>query len=104
MQNLFFDTLSEAIDHFTKAGYQEDFEAEADAILANFSRKKYQTSELEIVDFYRFEGNTNPEDQALVLAIEAHDGTKGTLVMSMSYEHGQNTDLIKAIPYKNKPQ
>lgn len=34
----------------------------------------------EITQMYRFEGDTNPEDEAVVYAIESQDGHKGTLV------------------------
>ena len=40
---------------------------------------------------------TNPQDDAVVFALEATDGVKGTLVMSYSAEHNQNLELIKQI-------
>lgn len=95
-----FDTLSQAVDSLTKEGYKEDFEAEGNKIIGNFSRKEYLPHELSIVDSYRFEGDTDPENQAIVFAIEANDGTKGTLVMTYSAEHNQNVELIKNIPNK----
>lgn len=95
-----FDTLSEAVNTLTQEGYKEDFEAKENGIKALYSKKEYQPSELTIIDTYRFEGMTNPEDQATVFTIEANDGTKGTLVMSYSAEHGQNEELIQKIPMK----
>lgn len=95
-----FDTLSQAVDFLTQNGYKEGFEAENDRIIGNFSKKEYTPQELIIVDFYRFEGATDPDDQAVVFAIEANDGTKGTLIMTYSAEHNQNVELIKKIPYK----
>lgn len=97
-----FDSLSQAVDSFTKAGYEEDFEAEGDVIIGNFSRKEYAPDELTIVDSYRFEGDTNPEDESVVFAIEARDGTKGTLVMTYGANYNQNVELIKNIPYAKK--
>lgn len=93
-----FDTLSQAVNFLTKNGYKEGFEAGKDKIIGNFSKKEYTPEELMIVDFYRFEGTTAPQDQAIVFAINANDGTKGTLIMSYSAEHNQNVDLIKQIP------
>ena len=95
-----FDTLSEAVNTLTQNGYTEDFEAEDNYIKALYSKKEYQPSELSIVESYRFEGMTDPNDQAVVFALEALDGTKGTLVMSYSAEHGQNEELIKKIPFR----
>lgn len=98
MQKNDFDTISQAVNTLTSEGYKEDFEAEGNRIIGNFSRKEYQPEELKIVDSYRFEGDTNPEDQAIVFAIIAKDGMKGTLVMNYSAEHNQNIELIKQIP------
>ncbi|KAB5489976.1 MULTISPECIES: phosphoribosylpyrophosphate synthetase [Flagellimonas] len=94
-----FDTLSEAINTLTQEGYEEDFEAGDNCIKALYSKKEYQPDALKIVNSYRFEGMTNPEDQATVFTIEATDGTKGTMVMSYSAEHNQNEELIKKIPF-----
>lgn len=95
-----FDTLSQAVNFLTQNGYKEGFEAGNDKIIGNFSKKEYTPQELMIVNSYRFEGATNPGDQALVFAIEANDGTKGTLIMTYSAEHNQNVELIKKIPSK----
>ncbi|WP_228237147.1 phosphoribosylpyrophosphate synthetase [Allomuricauda sp. M10] len=95
-----FDTLSDAVNTLTQEGFTEDFEAEENCIKALYSKKEYQPGELLIIETYRFEGMTDPEDQATLFTIEAHDGTKGTLVMSYSAEHGQNEELIKKIPMK----
>jgi len=95
-----FDTLSQAVNTLTQDGYKEDFEAMENCIKALYSKKEYRPNELRIIDAYRFEGMTNPNDQSTVFTIEASDGTKGTLVMSYSAEHGQNEALIQQIPYK----
>ncbi|MFC4218609.1 phosphoribosylpyrophosphate synthetase [Flagellimonas marina] len=100
MTHYAFSTLSEAVNTLTQDGYKEDFEANDTCIMALYSKKEYQPNELIILGSYRFEGMTNPGDQATVLAIEANDGTKGTLVMSYSAEHGQNVELIRQIPSK----
>ncbi len=95
-----FDTLSEAVNTLTQEGYAEDFEAKDNCIKALYSKKEYQPEDLKITASYRFEGMTNPSDQATVFTIEAKDGIKGTLVMSYSAEHDQNVELIKQIPYQ----
>ena len=100
MKNYNFDTLSEAVNILTKEGFTEDFEAKDNFIKALYSKKEYQPNELKILSSYRFEGMTNPGDQTTVFTIEAVDGTKGTVVMSYSAEHGQNVELIRQIPSK----
>ncbi|MBO0322701.1 phosphoribosylpyrophosphate synthetase [Muricauda sp. CAU 1633] len=101
MKNYNFDTLSEAVNTLTQEeDFTEDFEAEENSIKALYSKKEYHPNELKILSSYRFEGMTNPNDQSTVFAIEAKDGTKGTLVMSYSAEHSQNVELIRQIPNK----
>ena len=96
MANESFDTLSQAVDALThEEGYVEDFEAVKSCIRALYSKKEYQPNELVIQKTYRFEGMTDPQDETVVFAIEASDGTKGTLVMSYSAEHNHNSELIR---------
>ena len=93
-----FETLSQAMNALNEAGFKEGFKAEPDGIVGTFSGKSYQPEELKIVQSHRFDGMTNPQDDSIVFAIEAQDGTKGTLVMSYSSKHNQNVELIKRIP------
>ncbi|WP_027418169.1 hypothetical protein [Crocinitomix catalasitica] len=95
-----FDTLSTAVDALTKNGFKESFKAEEDCIRALYSKNTYQPNQLTIVNTFRFEGMTNPQDNMELFAIEAEDGLKGTLVMSYSAEHSQNVELIKQIKEK----
>jgi len=97
MQNQDFNTLSKAINTLTQDGYEESFRAIDDRIVASISSKKYLPEELKIVETYRFDGMTNPQDDSVLFAIEASDGNKGTLVMSYSSKHDQNVELIKKI-------
>lgn len=92
-----YDTLSGAIKRLNEQGFTDDFKAEEDYIIALYSKHKYQPDELTIVRAYRYDGATNPQDETEVFAIKANDGIKGTLVMSYSAEHNQNTDLIRKI-------
>jgi hypothetical protein len=98
MTNANFDTLSGAVNALTKQGYNEGFKAELNKIVGVYQGKEYLPKDLKIVSSYRFEGETNPQDETIVFAIEAKDGTRGTLVMSYSSEHNQNVALIKKIP------
>jgi hypothetical protein len=42
--------------------------------------EKYLPEEVHIVDFFRFEGESDPADNSILYAIETNDGTKGTLI------------------------
>ena len=95
-----YDTLSSAVNSLTDEGYVDIFRANDNDIMALYSKKSYQPEDLHILRSYRFDCMTNPQDETVVFAIDAWDGTKGTLVMSYSAEHEQNLDLIRRIEYK----
>ena len=98
-----FTTLSEVVNYLTqKEGYKEDFEADESSIKALYSKKEYNPDELLIIDSYRFEVMTAPADESTVFAIEAKDGTKGTLVISYGASTAQNEELIRQIPVRKK--
>ncbi len=96
-----FDTLSQAMNVLSSEGYTEDFKAEENFIKALYSKKEYLPENLKIDNFFRFEGMTDPSDQSELFAISTNDGKKGTLVMSYSASHNQNTELVKLIPNAN---
>lgn len=93
-----FDSLAQATNALTKNGYKDGFTAKDNKIVGSLTSKSYPPEDLEIVATYRFEGMTDPQDDAIVFAIEAKDGNKGTLIMSYSSKHSQNVELIKQIP------
>ena len=101
MKNRDFDNLTEAINSLIKRGFTEDFQAGENSISAIKTELKYQPEELKITEQYRFEGMSNPSDSSELFAIESKDGIKGTLVMSYSAKHSQNTELIKRIKFEN---
>ena len=75
-------TMTGAMNKLQSDGYTENFIASEKGLEAPSSNKFYIPSEVKIVNFYRFEGESDPADNAIVYAIEANDGTKGMLVDS----------------------
>ena len=43
------------------------------------SRRTFTADELTIVEHHRFEGASDPDDMSVLYAIEAKDGTRGTI-------------------------
>ncbi len=73
-------TLVSCTNRLVKEGYTENFVAHKTGIEAPTAKKLYVPAEVRIVNFYRFEGESDPADNAVLYAIEAKDGTKGLLV------------------------
>lgn len=73
-------TLSEALTHAVKDGYTEDFKFEHGALSTVNHDGHYAPSDIQIQNFYRFEGYSDPNDSSILYLIETTDGKKGTLV------------------------
>lgn len=72
--------LASCTNKMKEDGYKEDFQV-AKKGLTTFSESKYYgPEEVKIVNFYRFEGVSDPGDNTILYVIETSDGTKGTLV------------------------
>jgi len=67
--------------------------------------KVYQPEELKIIKTYRFEGDSNPSDAAILYVIEANDGLIGYSVDSygaFSNHTPAYDDFIKRIPVEDR--
>lgn len=73
-----YDTVSAAINDLKKRGYTIDFNLDENCIV--FDEDKFEPEDFEIVEVYRFEGDSDPADEAVVYAIESNKGHKGVLV------------------------
>lgn len=81
-----YSTVSEAINKLREEGFITDFNLEENCIVSN--SEKFNPEDFEIVDVYRYEGDSDPSDEAIVYAIESKKGLKGILVSG----YGVSTD------------
>jgi hypothetical protein len=78
MQNT---TLSETMNELRKEGYVEDFNLQQNCLECRNGQFKVFADEFKIDKFFRFEGQSNPSDQAILYAISSDDHhLKGVLV------------------------
>jgi len=73
-------TLVSCLNHLNSSGYKTQFKATSEGLLSLTTENIFQHEQVKVVHFYRFEGESNPSDNAIVYAIETNDGEKGTLV------------------------
>ena len=97
-----FETMYETINALTKNGFENSFVIEENSIRCTNTKKDYSPQELLILRTYRFDGMTNPSDDVELFAIEANDGTKGTLVIPYGAEAPVNSDLVRQLPMKDQ--
>ena len=75
-----YDTVTDAINGLKKRGYTIDFNLDYNCIICHETPISLLPSEFEITEVYRFEGDSDPADEAVVYAIESKHGHKGLLV------------------------
>jgi hypothetical protein len=91
-----YDSVLEAINELKLRGFTADFILQEDSIV--FQDKKINPSEFEITEVYRFEGESDPDDESVVFAIESNDGLKGILVNAFSiYSETISDEMIKKL-------
>jgi len=73
-----YDTVSQAVNELRKRGYTLDFNLVENCIICN--QQKFNPEDFKIVEVYRYEGDSDPADEAVVYAIESKNGLKGVLV------------------------
>ena len=87
-------------NELTKDGFTQDFNVVDGRLLTigNDSNKSYAPDEVTIVDFYRFEGESNPDDMSILYAIEANDGVRGTISSAYGvYADTDTDDFLKQV-------
>lgn len=73
--------LDKCMNFLEEKGYTDQFRVEGKNLVSlKDSKKKYKPKDVNAVNFYRFEGISDPDDMSILYAIETCDGTKGTLV------------------------
>ncbi|MBD1432605.1 hypothetical protein H8B06_07210 [Sphingobacterium sp. DN00404] len=92
-----YETTDVALAKLKEMGYSVDFNVEFDEILAD--AENYQIDHL-----YRYEGESNPDDESTVYGISnSNNGKKGVFVAgNLSLIEGKKRDIILALEIKYK--
>jgi hypothetical protein len=61
-------------------GFKEDFKATSGGLRSLSTDKLYSAEQVRVINLFRFEGFSDPDDNAILYLIETDDGLKGTLV------------------------
>jgi hypothetical protein len=94
-----YETVSEAITALRDKGFITDFNLEENCLICGGD--KFKIDELEIVEVYHYEGNSDPSDEASVYGIESKSGTKGILVVGSGLDLSTRmTETLKRLKIK----
>jgi hypothetical protein len=81
-------------------GYTIDFNLEPDRLICHESPISLRPADFEIAEVYRFEGNSDPADEAAVYAIRSVDGRKGLLVTGFGISaEGIGEEMVEKLTY-----
>ena len=72
-----YTNMVEAIEELKKRGFTANFEFLDQTFRDVDSGRTFKADELTIVEHYRFEGASDPDDMSVLYAIESDDGLKG---------------------------
>ncbi len=73
-------SLSSLTNKMVLNGYDDDFKITDNGLKSLKTEKVYQPDEINIINFFRFEGQSDPNDNTIMYVIETSDGLKGTLI------------------------
>ena len=74
-----YATLADAIDGLIRRGFSEHFRVVDGGLQALGTGERFRPDDLVIREYHRFEGVSDPDDMAIVYAIEGTGGVRGTL-------------------------
>lgn len=103
MENLATDkihmkTLVSCLNSLLAEGFDSQFKAIKSGLKSLANEKVYQPDEVKILNFYRFEGESDPSDNSILYAIETTDGARGTLIDAYGpYSDTNVTNFIQQV-------
>ena len=87
----------------TSKGYTTQFKATEKGLCSMSTNKHFKPNQVEIKHFYRFEGESDPNDNSILYAIETKTGEKGTLLDSYgAYNDPLISGFIKKVEHIQK--
>ncbi|SDK58361.1 hypothetical protein [Flavobacterium noncentrifugens] len=93
-----YATVSKALDELKEKGYTTDFNLAEDRIVNN-------PDDFEIVHIYRYEGESDPGDEATVYGIKSGDGEKGVFVAGdLSLGEKSATQVLNDLTIKGRQE
>ncbi|KIA84670.1 hypothetical protein OA84_03970 [Kaistella solincola] len=102
-------TLSEVYNSLNKRGITKEIcMNEENQMILGKKEKIYQPEDLVIVKSYRFEGESNPDDNAVLYLIEDRDGELATLLDSYgatsNYSGEEFDNFLRKVPIHEKAE
>lgn len=97
-------TLTEILEKLKEEGYTTDFNLKHNCLECAENSLQVHPEDFVVDRIFRFEGDSNPDDEAIVYAISSEKhGLKGTLVNSYgTYADDITEELVHALKMKHE--
>lgn len=96
-----YDTLSGALEDLKKKGYDQNFIITSEGLYCPRTEQTFLPKDVHIVEFHRFEGETNVSDMSIAYALETSGNCKGVIVDAYgTYSDTIVSDFIKQVEFK----
>lgn len=101
--DVYLKNMAKVINDKVKEGYTCNFQATDDGLLCQETGETFKPDEIKVVDFFRFEGMSDPEDNSILYIVETNNDTKGTLVDAYgAYSDARVDEFIKKVEELHK--
>src|SRR5690349_18312095 len=95
--------LDKCLHKLEADGYRDQFKVEKGKLNDLSNNKKYKPKDIRAVNFYRFEGISDPDDMSILYAIETSDGRRGTLIDAYGiYSDDETSEFLAQIEVSKK--
>jgi hypothetical protein len=92
-----YETMMEAFSDLKSKGYHHTFTIIDRKLYCIENRRFIDPKTINIVEFHRFEGNSDPDDMSIIYVLEIKGGEKGIIVDA--YGAYANTELHELLKY-----
>ena len=76
----YMKSLSTCLNKMIADGYEDDYKVTERGLESLKKGVVYKPEQVQVINFFRFEGMSDPDDNAILYVIETDDGGKGTLI------------------------
>lgn len=90
------EPLAEIADRLRHEGFPENFELSNDAVVNSKTHARHRPEDVEICATHREEGNSSPDDESVLFAVRAPDGSAGVIVTSYGRE-SPHADTVRRL-------
>ena len=98
-----FETMVEALTSLNKQGYSRSFKLHQGKAICLETKEEISPEDMTIVEFHRFEGDTDPGDMAVIYVVECENGVNGCLIDAYgSYADREMSEFLQNVKVGSK--